>query len=181
MKTKLLLYRIALHMLPRKFRERHGREMMEIVRARVAEEGTYGLMAECANVMIIALRIRFGRYPLQVPALVVIALLLVLVRSERAPVLSDATSPSDSIDFQATDPAGEFTLQVRAGRAVAGSIDRKPLSRQQLVHAGDSIRVLNPSGRVLFAVAYNRSTASIEWEARPARCRGRALECGAYQ
>jgi hypothetical protein len=88
-------------------------------------------------------------------------------------------TPADSVDFIAQDPAGEFTLHVRYGRAVGATIDRNHLNRHQLQQTKDSIRVLNPHGRVLFAVAYDRDQATIQWEARPASCKGRALVCGA--
>jgi hypothetical protein len=181
MKPALFWYRAALRLLPPAFRARYACEMTEIASARIAEEGWLGLLAECASVCVTALRLGLGSYAWRVPALAVAALLFMLLRSGPTFDTTSAALPADSIDFQATDPAGEFTLQVRAGRVVAGSIDRQPLPRAQLVHTGDSIRVLNPKGRVLFAVAYKRDAATIEWEARPARCRGRALECGAYQ
>jgi hypothetical protein len=167
------LYQATLRLLPYDFRARYGAEMTEIARERCAEDGMRGLFSECGSVLLTAARLRLQPAPVQVAALVVMASMILIARAQHA-------SPGDQ-DFAATDPAGDFTLMVRDGRAVAGTIDRQPLASNQLVHAGDSIRVLARSGRVLFAVAYDRKTSSIAWEPRPARCRGHALDCEAYQ
>jgi hypothetical protein len=169
----LHIYRAILLLAPRSFRIRFGREMTEIARERIAVEGWRTVIAECSSLSAAVMRLRLRHHPVQAPALVVVALLLLMLRGE-------ATSAS-TVDFQATDPAGEFTISVRDGRVISGTIDRQPLQPGQLVHAGDSIRVLSANGRVLFAVAYDRTAETIEWEARPAHCRGRALECGGGQ
>jgi hypothetical protein len=172
--AQMKAYRACLKLLPLEFGRRYGSEMIEIAEARIVEDGVSAFVSECANVIVTAVRIRLGRYPLQVPALVVMVLLLMMMRGT-------GSSASNVVDFKATDPAGEFTLQVRNGRVIAGTLDRQPLSRRQLVHVGDSIRVLNQRGRVVFAVAYDPGTSTIEWTARPAACRGRVLDCGDYQ
>lgn len=164
------LYRALLLLLPRSFRQKFGNEMTDIATERIQAEGWRAAAAECGSLVAAAVRLRMQHHPVQAPALIVIALLLLMLRGE-------ATNAS-TVDFQATDPAGEFTISVRNGRVFSGTIDGKELLPRQLVHAGDSIRVLSTSGQVLFAVAYDRSNATIEWEARPAHCRGRALECG---
>jgi hypothetical protein len=146
--------------------------MCSIVRERLAETPSWWLTGlECASVVLTSARLRAHEIPVRIPAMVTATLLLLMLRS----------AAPESVDFSATDPAGEFTLSMRRGRAIAGSIDRHPLNRDQLVHAGDSIRVLNAEGRVLFAVAYDKRAASIEWAARPASCKGRAMNCAAYQ
>ena len=167
------VYRAVLLLMPRSFRRRFGQEMMEIAADRMDKDGWRAAIAECANLCAAALRLRLRHHPVQAPALVVLVLLIVTLRGK-------ATSAS-TVDFQATDPAGEFTISVRDGRVIRGTIDGRALQPSQLVHKGDSIRVLSTSGRVLFAVAYDHSAETIAWVARPAHCRGRALECGAEQ
>jgi hypothetical protein len=179
---QLRIYKWTLRLLPREFHKRYGDEMVLITRDRVQSEGWAALLAECASVLISALQLRLGRRPLHAPALITALLLFTLLRGGAQPMAPRfALTARDSVDFSASDPAGEFTLRVRHGRAIAATIDQQPIGRNQLVHSGDSIRVLNPRGRVLFAVAYNRNTATINWEARPAACKGRALECGVYE
>ena len=166
-------YQLMLRTLPRRFRERYGDEMTDIAADRIAVDGIAGLLAECGNVLFVAARLRWQRPRLQWTAAVAMTLTLLLLRG--------STGSAGSFEVTATDPAGEFTLVVQNGRAVGGSIDRQPLTPGQLVHAGDSIRVLAQTGNVLFAVAYDPDKSSIAWEPRPAHCRGRALSCGVEQ
>ena len=166
-------YRLLLHALPRRFRERYGDEMMDIVLDRIATDGLMGLLAECGSVLVTAVRLRLPAPRLRWTAATAMALTLLLLRG--------STGNAGSFEVTATDPAGEFTLVMRDGRAVGGSIDRQPLAPSQLVHAGDSIRVLAQTGTVLFAVEYDADRSAIAWEPRPARCRGRALSCGVSQ
>jgi hypothetical protein len=147
--------------------------MLEIAAERIAAHGCAGFVAETFSVVVTAVRLYWCRSQLEAAAVLAVALLVLLLRG-------DARAAEDFV-VKATDPAGEFTLVLRDGRAVAGTIDRQPLSREQLVHAGDSIRVLGATGAVLFAVAYDRDKSSIAWEPRPASCRGRARECGGAQ
>ena len=166
-------YRLILQALPRRFRERYGEEMTDIALDRIAVDGIAGLLAECGSVLVAAARLRLHAPPLRWTAVTALVLTLLLLRG----------SPGNAGSFEvtATDPAGEFTLVMRDGRAVGGSIDRQPLAPGQLVHAGDSIRVLAQTGSVLFAVAYDADKSSIAWAPRPAHCRGRALSCGVSQ
>ncbi|HEX6063559.1 MAG TPA: hypothetical protein VFZ04_05020 [Longimicrobiales bacterium] len=166
-------YRLILHALPRRFRERYGDEMTDIAVDRIAAGGITAWLAECASVLVAAVRLRLHAPQLQWTAATAMALTLLLLRG--------STGSAGNFEVTATDPAGEFTLVVRDGRAVGGSIDRQPLAPSQLVHAGDSIRVLAQTGSVLFAVAYDPDKSSIAWEPRPAHCRGRALNCGVTQ
>lgn len=123
-----------------------------------------------------------NQQPLQAPALIALFVMLTLVRTpDTYTPPAFANAPLDSVDFRATDPAGQFTLHVRYGRAVAGSVDNHRVSRRQLIQTADSIRVLNPRGRVLFAVKYNRDDATIQWSPRPVTCKGRTLSCGVEQ
>jgi hypothetical protein len=178
----LRIYQCALRLLPREFRKRYGDEMVLTARDRIQSEGWSALLAECLSVLLTAVQLRLGRRPLHAPALITALLLFMLLRGGAQPMAPRfALSARDSVDFSASDPAGDFTLRVRHGRAIAATIDQQPISRKQLVHSGDSIHVLNRRGRVLFAVAYNRQAATINWEARPAACKGRALECGVYE
>jgi hypothetical protein len=177
------LYRAALRLLPAEFRARYAEEMQLLFAERLADVSSakwWATLTECCNVVLISGRVRLARQPVQAPALIALLILLALVRAPTHQAMPTVgLTPTDSVDFVARDPAGEFTLHVRYGRAVGGSIDHYRLTRRQLIQTPDSIRVLNPRGRVLFAVAYNRDDARIEWAARPAECRGRALDCEA--
>ena len=185
MQSNLLLlrvYRCAVRALPDDFRTRYGEEMELSFTERLRDESTdhkwLATLAESCNVLLIAAQTRLGRQPLQAPALIALTVVLAFVR---VPTVATSArvglAPADSVDFVASDPAGDFTLHLRYGRAIGGTIDHQRLSRQQLIQTSDSIRVLNQRGRVLFAVAYNRDAAQIQWAARPAQCRGRALDC----
>lgn len=182
---QLRIYRLSLRLLPYDFRSRYADEMKLSFSERLADQAEAkwsATFAECCNVLVTALRVHIGRQPVQAPALIALMVLLAFVRApgdQVAPRIGLA--PMDSVDFVARDPAGEFTLHVRYGRAVGGTVDHYRLTRQQLVQTPDSIRVLNPHGQVLFAVSYNRDAARIQWAARPAECRGRALQCGSVQ
>ena len=169
----LAFYRAVLRVLPRRFRSRYGDEMVEIAAERIAVGGFIVLLSESGSVLLTAARLRLRRPQLELTAALAIALMILLLRED--------VSAAGDFEVKATDPAGEFTLVLRDGRAVAGTIDRQPLSPHQLVHAGDSIRVLAKTGAVLFAVAYDRDRSSIAWEPRSADCRGRALNCGVDQ
>src|SRR5687768_11997036 len=98
----LHIYRAILLLTPRSFRSRFGTEMTEIARERIVMEGWRGVIAESGNLLAAAMRMRLRHHPVQAPALVVVALLLLMLRGE-------ATSAS-TVDFQAVDPAGEFTI-----------------------------------------------------------------------
>jgi hypothetical protein len=143
-------------------------------------------VAEIADVVISAVRLRFARATYARPAMIGVLGTIILASAftihtlGRNPVVR-LSAPLDSIDFTAQDPAGEFTITVRHGQPVAATIDRVPLRRDRFIHAGDSIRFLGPSGRVVLAVAYYRERARIEWQARPSGCRGRAVDCTQYQ
>lgn len=182
---QLRLYRVSLSLLPHDFRGRYADEMELLFSERLADDRRASwsvTFVECCNVVLTAARARIGRQPVQAPALIALTVLLAFVRvpgDQAAPRIGLA--PTDSVDFRASDPAGEFTLRVRYGRAVGGTVDHYRLTRQQLIQTPDSIRVLNPHGQVLFAVSYNRDAARIQWAARPAECRGRALQCGSVQ
>jgi hypothetical protein len=181
---QLRLYRAFLGLLPHDFRSRYADEM-ELLFTELLTNGSAGwssTFVECCNVVVTAVRVRLGRQPVQAPALIALTVLLAFVRVPGGQTAQRiGLAPMDSVDFVATDPAGDFTLHLRYGRPVGGTIDQYRLTREQLIQTADSIRVLNPHGRVLFAVSYNRDAARIQWAARPAACRGRALECWAAQ
>ena len=174
---QLRIYRLALRSLPADFRARYADQMELLFTERLQEINNWSVaLAECCNVFWIAARVRLGRQPLQAPALIALTVILALVRVPDGAPPRIGLAPADSVDFVARDPAGEFTLHLRYGRPVGGTIDEHQLTRSQFIQTEDSIRVLNPRGRVLFAVAYDRASARIAWTARPAQCRGRALE-----
>jgi hypothetical protein len=181
---QLRVYRASLRLLPHDFRGRYADQMELLFSERLADESTAKwstTFVECCNVVMTAVRVRFGGQPLQAPALIALTVVLAFVRPSHQALPRIGLAPVDSVDFVARDPAGEFTLHLRYGRAVGGTIDHYRLTRRHLIQTQDSIRVLSPHGRVLFAVSYNRDAARIQWAARPAACRGRALECGATQ
>src|SRR5688572_4912386 len=157
---QLRVYRGAMRALPDDFRARYGDEMELLFTERLRDDSVdskwLATLAEACNVLLIAARTRLGRQPLQAPALIALTVMLAFVRVPGAATSARVgLASADSVDFIARDPAGDFTLHLRYGRAIGGTIDQHRLSRQQLIQTSDSIRVLNPRGRVLFAVAYN--------------------------
>lgn len=172
-------------LLPRAFRTTYGSEMEDVFaeRCRGVKRAALCVLTarEVGAVMIAALRVRMD-HPAHLhnamaagAAMTIVALSLTLHDGGLRPVLPLAAG--DSIDFTATDPAGEFTLSIRGGRAVAATLDHVTLPAERLVHRGDSIRFLAPGGAVVLAVAYDRAQARIEWDARPPTCRGQAIKC----
>jgi hypothetical protein len=190
--TKLLrtLFRASLHLFPNAFRDGYANEMKETFADRIASlsplAACIATVAEIIDVILSAIRIRIATpiysrsAMIGVLGTVVLAAMVTIDTVRRNPVASEL-APLDSIDFEAQDPAGEFTLTVRHGRPVAATIDRIALPANRLVHLGDSVHFLGPSGRVVLAVAYYRDRARIEWHARPSMCRGRAVDCTLYQ
>ena len=172
MNAYLACYRAVLHVLPAHFRSRYGDEMMEVAGERIAEGGVASMVMESGSVLIAAVRLHARAPQLHLATTLIMSLMVMMLRGNGPPV--------PDFEVTASDPAGEFTLVVRGGRAIGGTIDHQPLAPEQLVHAGDSIRVLAHSGAVLFAVAYDAANSTIAWEPRPAACRGRAFDCGAY-
>lgn len=190
--TKLprTLFRASLHLFPNSFRDGYADEMEEIFVERIASlsplAACVATVTEIIDVVASAIRVRAARPMYSRSAMigvlgtVVLAAMVTIDTVRRNPVTADL-APLDSIDFKAQDPAGEFTLTVRHGRPVAATIDRVPLPANRLVHLGDSVHFLGPTGRVVLAVAYYRERARIEWHARPSICRGRAVDCTLYQ
>jgi hypothetical protein len=172
------------------FRVGYADEMEEIFAERIDAlsplAATAATIAEIADVIVAAIRLRFARVAYARPAMIGVLGTIILASAFSVRTLGHDSARGlpaavDSIDFSAQDPAGEFTITVRHGQPVAATIDRVPLRPDRLIHSGDSIRFLGPSGRVVLAVAYYRERARIEWQARPSGCRGRAVNCTLYQ
>lgn len=186
----LRLFRASLYLFPRNFRRAYAHEMTEIfsdrINALAPANACRTTIVEVCDVAFAALRARVDRAPHVQPALaggiaIAIAAALVTLPDRAWQTTAEDSAQSDSIDFNAHDPAGEFTLTIRKGRPIAASIDREPLPAARLVHRGDSIRFLAPSGGVVLTVAYYRESARIEWQARPESCRGQAVNCVRHQ
>lgn len=184
------MFRASLNLFPKSFRDEYAEEMAEIFVERLASlsplTACAATVAEIMDVLSSAVRVRIARVTYARPAMIGVLGTIILASAFTIHTLGRNSSvhlsaPLDSIDFKAQDPAGEFTLTVRHGQPVAATIDRVPLRRDRLIHSGDSIRFLGPSGRVVLAVAYYRERARIEWQARPSGCRGRAVDCTLYQ
>lgn len=184
------VFRASLHLFPTSFRDGYADEMEEIFVKRIASlsplAACAATVAEIADVVVAAVRLRFARATYARPAMIGVLGTIILasaftVRTLGRDSARSLSAPLDSINFTAQDPAGEFTITVRHGQPVAATIDRVPLRRDRLIHSGDSIRFLGPSGRVVLAVAYYRERGRIEWQARPSGCRGRAVDCTLYQ
>ncbi len=184
------VFRASLRLFPLSFRTAYADEMEQIFFERIAR---LSLLAACAaafaeilDVALSAIRVRFGGSTYSRLAMIGVLGTVVLVAAvtvhtfDWSPVAA-AFAPADSIEFKAHDPAGEFTLTIRQGRPVAATIDHVPLPGNRLLHSGDSIRFLGPSGRVVLAVAYYGDRARVEWQPRPSVCRGRAADCTLYQ
>jgi hypothetical protein len=184
------LFRASLHLFPAEFRRAYAREMEEIFTERIsglpASAACAVALDEVLDASAAGVRARLGRSAHIRPALIgslgaiVVAAIITVPNDQWRPGLA-AFATRDSIDFNAQDPAGEFTLSIRKGRPVAATIDHVPLPTNRLRHSGDSIRFLGPSGQVVLAVAYYRERGRIEWEARPRLCHGRPADCPIYQ
>ena len=181
-------YRASLRLFPADFRRYYAHEMEEIFEERIQSASRVVALRttvrEVTDVVQSALRLRIDRSAHLRPALVAgvaCTIMVALLATQDMPLQSRLAMSTDSVDFNATDPAGEFTLSIRKGRPVAATIDRVPLPPHRLVHAGDSIQFIGPHGGVVLAVAYDRQRARIEWEARPQACRGQATSCVRYQ
>ena len=185
----LALYRASLLLCPREFRRRFGDEMHDILALKLDEAATASqslqlFVGEVFDVVVTALRLRFGRSSANQPALLGLAVTaVIMVLSVHEHRLQPQLSPlaaADSIDFNATDPAGAFTVTIRNGRPVAASLDNVPVPRTRILSTRDSIRFLSPRGGVVLALAYDPQQGRIEWEARPQSCRGQATTCVRY-
>jgi hypothetical protein len=181
--ASIRLYRVSLRMLPSHFRDTYSAEMEEVFVQRLSElRGIAGFaltVSESVDVGRSALRLRFGHVqPAMIGAVTTLFIVAALsFRSVGGSISPLTIAAVDSIDFRATDPAGEFTIAIRNGRPVSATIDRVTLPSSRLVHLGDSIRLLGPQGQVVLAVAYYHDRARIEWQPRDRSCRGKAIDC----
>jgi hypothetical protein len=180
------MFGAVLAVFPESFRRHYGDEMREVFAQRIADlPAPLAIVAtagEIADIFWSATRFRLPRMTRMQPAMLGVVGTFIIAAAFTVRSLSwapppSAVAPLDSIDFRANDPAGEFTIAIRHGRPVAATIDRVPLPASRLLHLGDSIQLLSPTGHVVLAVAYYRERARIEWEPRPRYCRGRAAEC----
>jgi len=179
----------SLYLFPANFRRAYGAEMVDVFAERIREvplaQACGVALAEIADIGIAATRAHLSSASQLRPAMVggaAIAIIATMLALQSAPLRTTAAiAVNDSIDFNAEDPAGHFTLSIRQGRPVAATIDRVPLPPQRLIYAGDSIRLLAPGGSVVLAVAYDRERGRIAWNPRPVLCRGRAASCSTIQ
>lgn len=190
--TELLtkLFVASLRLFPVEFRKIYAGEMEEVFADRIKSLGPIPAcvttLAEILDVAFSAARLRLGHTAHLRPATIgmlgtiVVAAMMTASAVQRNPGAA-MRAPLDSIDFDAHDPAGEFTLAIRHGRPVAATIDHVPLPRNRLIHSGDSVRVLGPTGRVVLALAYYHDRARIEWQPRSSGCRGHAVDCTLVQ
>jgi hypothetical protein len=178
-----MLFRASLRMLPSRFRHSYGAEMEEVFMQRIAGLPLATALAlaisEILDVGRSAARLRFlHAQPAMIGAIGTLFIAAALSFHSATSVIPPITfATADSIDFHATDPAGEFTIAIRHGRPVSATIDRVVLPANRLIHLGDSIRLLSPSGKVVLAIAYYHDRARIEWQPRARDCRGRAIDC----
>jgi hypothetical protein len=190
--TKLLttLFVASLQLFPAEFRKTYAGEMEEVFADRIQSLGPLAAcvvaLTEVLDVALSAIRVRLGHTADLRPATIgmlgtiVVAAMMTASAVQRNPGAA-MLAPLDSIDFNAHDPAGDFSLAIRHGRPVAATIDHVPLPRNRLIHSGDSIRVLGPTGRVVLALAYYHDRARIEWQPRSSGSRGHAVDCTLLQ
>jgi hypothetical protein len=186
--TRVLVraYRAAMHLLPTWFRASYGEEMSAAFAARLEETGTIRKPAmaasELADLVATSARLRLqGSGAAQLPfgaAAAVAALLAVVILANPYAGRVPGENAANTVNFQATDPAGEFTLSIRDGKPVAVTLDEMRVPGERIVTNGDSIHVLSPRGRVVLAVAYYAQGQRIEWDPRDPSCRGQTLTCG---
>lgn len=70
------------------------------------------------------------------------------------------------VTIRATDGAGAFTLAMRAGRAVAATVEGVAIPGERLIQRGDSIRILEADGAPHVTVRVAEGGAGISWTAR---------------
>lgn len=182
------VFRNALRLLPPAFRRSYADEMLEVFESRLALTRGFAAVrltaVEAGDVVRTAARVALGSAASTQPALVggfALALLATMLTLQQTAIPThDLSAPAtDSVDFSAIDPAGEFTLTIRAGRPVAATVDRVPLPTERVVQQGDSIRLLDPQGSVILSLAYDRGAARIAWEPRPHVCHEESGPCAA--
>jgi hypothetical protein len=158
----VLLYRVSLFAFPHRLRKVYGLEMIDVYTEKLAAGfSVSGAFAEIGDVLLSGLRarLRYARFNTAwLGGLATAVIVAVVVLHERTVI--------PTIDFNAHDPAGQFTLSIRRGVPVAASIDRVPIPRDRITASGDSIHLLSAQGAVLLAVAYHRDRERIEWEPR---------------
>ncbi len=181
------MFRCSLRLLPPKLRRQYADEMADVFAQRIHGRSVgfavLHTVDEMLDVALVSVRARMARYRVPRPTLaaaVVMAVLLVIRGSSDLPSSAEiASSQSGRIDFSAHDPAGQFTLTILNGHPIAATMNRIPLPLQQVVHEGDSIRIMGPGGNVALSLAYYRESGRIEWTARPAACRSISSGCEA--
>jgi len=190
--TRLLtkLFAASLRLFPGEFRKIYAGEMEEVFADRIQSLGPLAAciaaLTEILDVALTAIRVRLGHAAELRPTTIGMLGTIVVAAMITASAVERSLAPGmrasvDSIDFNTHDPAGEFTLAIRHGRPVAATIDHVPLPRNRLIHSGDSVRVLGPTGRVVLALAYYHDRARIEWRPRSSGCRGHAVDCTLLQ
>lgn len=70
------------------------------------------------------------------------------------------------VDIRARDPAGEFTLALREGRAVAATVAGRTVPRERLLQQGDRVRIPDPSGGPALEIRVKEGGRGISWQAR---------------
>lgn len=175
----LRLYGKALYALPASFRVRYGPELIEAVERRLDGAAPAGLAAtlmawsaEMMSLLRVAWDLRVGGPSRESLAIAGGAVLLVLVVARfgtiTPPPRAAGAFASEPVDarFNARDPAGAFTMDVRQGRVVAATVDGAAVPPSRIVHQGDSVRLVSATGLPAVSVRFDRSTMSIEWDAR---------------
>jgi hypothetical protein len=179
-------YRVAMRLLPGWFQVAYGEEMSATFAARLEGAGRVEALrvaaAEIADLMVTSVRLHASSpAAAHMPfagALAGAALLGIVMLGEPAKGRSaEQRLAADSVEFRGNDPAGAFTLTIKAGRPVLVTLDDMRVPGDRIVASGDSIRVLSPAGREVLTVAYYAKGPRIEWDPRDPSCRGRTLTC----
>jgi hypothetical protein len=157
-------------LLPRGLRKAHGTEIRDCVRRSVVDawagDGLRRAVAVAVAQSADLLRTAAGerRVPLPVvrtrlaPAAVVALLALLLSWPRPAAYY-------DELVVSAVDPAGPFSLTIREGRLVAGTLSGEPLPPHRLQQSGRDLRIIAEDGSLLLALTFD-PPGTVRWEAR---------------
>ncbi|CAN5655865.1 hypothetical protein BH23GEM9_BH23GEM9_23000 [soil metagenome] len=105
------------------------------------------------------------RYDVVVRGAVVVATVAAAVLVSHG--ISPEATPGyyDELIVTAVDPAGPFSLTLRNGRIVAGTVAGEPVPAERLRQTGNDIRIMHDDGRVLLALTFE-PPGTVRWEPR---------------
>lgn len=160
------IFRASLTAFPHEFRDQFADEMALVFDERCKERPVlrrpFFAVEEILAVGFTAARFRIAGHSRHqaMKAAVVLAMLASTLTMRAA-----SPEPQSRIDFNGHDPAGAFTLTVVNGKAIAATLNRKPVSRPQIIQKGRDISIIDGQGEVALALIFD-GAGQISWKAR---------------